>query len=176
MIRAAVLALALAGCSSGDSLVVVSVGSSVQLDGLALLHTSSLAGGMLMDHDVGADQAPFSIPPAKTFGVQVPKAITGMFSVRVEARNAAGMVLATGDSNMITLAPGSRVDVSVTLAPGGAVVSAQPVWIGSGGSAIANGSGARLNVGIGAVDTVGKVTAASGASFTPGYFGLQTAK
>jgi hypothetical protein len=175
MIRAAALALALAGCNSGDSLVVVSVGSSVQLDGLALLHTSSLAGGTLLDHDVGADQAPFSIPPAKTFGVQVPRSITGTFSIRVEARNAAGMALATGDG-MIPLQPGSRVDVSVTLAPGGAVVSAQPVWIGSGGSAIANGSAARLNLGIGAVDTVGRVTGASGASFTPGYFGLQTAK
>ena len=135
----------------------------------------ALAGGSLMDHDVGAAEAPFSIPPARSFGVQVPRSITGTFSIRVEARNAAGIALATGDG-MTTLVPGSRVDVSVTLAPGGAVVSAQPVWIGSGGSAVGSGSGARLSTGVGAVDTVGKATGASGASFTSGYFGLQTAK
>jgi hypothetical protein len=188
------LLLAVSGCASqGDSLVVVTVDSTSSITPVAVLHTTSTAGGRTLDHDFSGN-APFSIPPSKTFAVQVPSSILGIsgaFMIHVEARDAAGLALAAGDG-ATTLMPGARSDVMVTLgaigadggtdgAVDGGVDLAPPamafppaaVWISSGGGSAAAGK-AQLNLCIGAVDTVGSVSASGGAQMTSGYFATDT--
>jgi hypothetical protein len=167
--RAAILATLLVGCSSGDSLVVVTVDANPALANVALLHTTSMAGGQTIVQDVGSTAAPFAVGggTTKTFGVQVQSAITGSFMIHVEAQDASGKKLAQGDGST-TLSPGQRVDVAVTLTPSTPPIVAQPFWIGSGGAT------ATLGINIGGSDTVGTSTAASGAAFQSSFFPIQT--
>jgi hypothetical protein len=181
-----VVLLALAGCSSqGDSLVVVTVDAAASIDSVAVLHTTSTAGGRMLDHDFSGN-APFSIPPSRTFGVQVASSISGAFTIHVEARDTAGRTLAAGDG-ATTLAPGQRSDVDVTLAAsatdggtdGGADLAPPAtfppaaVWISSGGGSAAAGA-ARINLSVGGVDAVGSVSAPGGAQMTSGFFATDT--
>jgi hypothetical protein len=171
----ALAALVLAGCAKGDSLVVVTVNAMPAISNVAVLKTTSKAGGQTFLQDVGASAVPFSLGAGvtKSFAVQVPSSITGAFSIHVEAHNASGSVLAQCDG-MATLSPGNRVNIPITLVPAAiqppAVVDS--VWIGSGGSAAT--SSYQLSVSTGGNDTIGEATAASGAAFVSGLFASQT--
>jgi hypothetical protein len=110
--RAAIVLL-LAGCSTGDSLVVVTVGTTTPLPSAAVLHTVSSAGGRMSPHDLTLP-SPLAPGMPTSFGVQVPSTITGAFGIHVEAHNSGGALLAEGDG-MATLSPGQRTDVTVTL-------------------------------------------------------------
>jgi hypothetical protein len=184
-------ALVAAGCTSGkgDSLVVVTVDAVPALSRVAVLHTTSMAGGQTIAQDVGGGGAPFSIGGGvqKTFGVQVPHSITGAFAIHVEARDASGKVLGAGDG-MTTLSPGNRSDLTVVLgaAIDGGVdggtdggtdgmpppILSQSVYVASGGSAAS--ATQQLNVNVGGTDTTGGTSAPSGATFMPGFFASQT--
>src|SRR5258706_12320916 len=90
VVSASLFALAASGCTraAGDSLVVVTVDATSPLDGVALLHVTSTAGGKTSERDIGpeAGMTTFSIPPGKTFRVQVAPPLTGTLAGRVEAR------------------------------------------------------------------------------------------
>jgi hypothetical protein len=194
------VALALAGCTrsgSGDSLVVVTVGASPALSNLAVLHTTSMAGGETILHDVGGNAAPFSLGGGvtKTFGVDVPASITGKFSIHVAASNGSGKVLGAGDGST-TLQPGHIENITIVLGSatvdggtdggsggmdggtdGGSdgmvpVIVVEPVYVGSGGSAASHSQ--QLSINIGGIDTVGATSAPSSAQFTSGFFASQT--
>jgi hypothetical protein len=181
------LALLAAGCkSSGDSLVVVTVDARPALANVAVLHTSSTAGMMTIEHDLGGGQTPFSIGAGatKSFGVQVPSSITGAFSIHVEARNAAGAILGVGNG-ATTLSPGHREDLSIvlggTMVDGGAdaggdgmltPIVSEAIYVASGGSPPASGA-QQLNVSVGGTDTVGVSSAPSGAQLASGFFASQ---
>ncbi len=168
--RFALAALLIAGCARGDTLVVVTVHATPALRNVARLHTTSVAGGQTVLQDVGGAFAPFTIGNGvtKTFGVQVPSSISGSFSIRVEALDASGTILAKGDG-MTTLSPGNSRNIPITLTP--PVNPAEPVWIGSGGSAASSTS--QLNVSVGVTDTVGSAAAPSGVVFSSGFFASQ---
>jgi hypothetical protein len=174
----ALLAAIASGCASGDALVVVTVDATRPVDGIADLRATASAGGQTMSYDLGASEAPFAIPPSRTFAVQVPAAISGVLTITVEARGQAGDVLATGEattelaggrSDVIIELGGSSVDGGTDLAS--PIVTAQSVWIAGGGSASA--ASHELNLSFGGVDTVGTAPAAS-AQLTTGFFVTQT--
>jgi hypothetical protein len=183
--RAAALLLALsAGCTkatTGDSLVKVTVDAVQAIMNVAVLHTTSQAGGDSIDHDFGMGTFSLGGGMTKSFAVQVPASITGPFTIHVEARDASGNALGAGDG-MTMLAPGQEKDITVTLMPimmgvdGGTdgivtVPPSEPVWIGSGGSAAT--ATQQLNLNAGGSDTVGTAAAPSGASFTASPFSSQ---
>ncbi len=107
-------ALVLAGCRSGDGLVVVTVDANPPLANVALLHTVSMAGGMTVPHDFTNVPSALGGRSTTSFGVQVPSSISGTIAVHVEADDAAGNLLAQGDGST-TLQAGSRLDIGVTL-------------------------------------------------------------
>lgn len=164
--------LALSGCKSGDSLAVIAVDAPMQVDNIAVLHAIAMIGGVTMEHDLGASAAPFSIPPAKTFGIQVQSSLSGLFAVRVEARDASGKVLGDGQGSG-TITPGQRTDIPITLGKPVPVVASRAVWIGSGGSGIGAATASQLNVGLGGSDSISASIAASNASFSSGFFSSQ---
>jgi hypothetical protein len=164
--------LALAGCNHADALVVVSVQAQPSVANVAVLRTTSTAGAVTARHDFGAAAAPFTIPPARTFAIQVPGADAGPFALHVEAYDSGGRLLASGDG-VTTTARARRSDLAITLGPATPMVVSEPIWIGSGGSATAT-SGEQLNASFGGTDTVGSTNAPSGAQLTPGFFSAQT--
>jgi hypothetical protein len=115
-VRSAVFALWFCACSSsGDALVVVTVSSAQSLSGIQSLHVTAGAAG----HDKTFDASPidggrFSIPPDVTFGVEVPAAYTGSFSLSLDAVDADGHPLGSG-SGSTTTSPGKRSDLAVAL-------------------------------------------------------------
>lgn len=112
-VRLLVLMAVVASCSKGDSLVVVSVTADERLAGVAALRATSTAGGRSSVHEFANDST-FTLPPAMTFGVDVPASIVGPFTVHVDALDATTSVLAAGDG-MTTLSPGHRVDIAIPL-------------------------------------------------------------
>jgi hypothetical protein len=128
-------AVVLAGCRSGDGLVVVTVDANPPLANVALLHTVSVAGGMTVLHDFT------NVPPAlgggstTTFGVQVPSSISGTIAVHVEADDAAGNLLAQGDGST-TLQAGGRREISVAL--GGDIGTVDMAGVDLGSSDLGN--------------------------------------
>jgi hypothetical protein len=159
-------ALGAAGCPKGESLVIVKVDATTTIDQIAVLHATSMIDGITMEHDLGGGADPFTIPPAKTFGIQVQSSLSGSFAVRVEARNAAGRALAIGQGSA-NISPGERSEIAITLAPVTPIVQSKPVWIGSGGSAMVGSS--QLSLGLGG-DTMGRFTSSSQSTLSPGFF------
>ena len=113
------LALLLAaGCGKADSLVVVSVSSATQLDGVARLHVlASISGAASSQFDVRPG-APFSIPPAKTFGIQVPSQYGGTMTLNIDAYDGSDTLLASGTQS-VSIAAGRSTDAGVVLGGGG---------------------------------------------------------
>jgi hypothetical protein len=189
----------LAGCSrsaSGDSLVVVTVDAAQPLAGVSL-HAVATAGGMTSEIDIAG---PLTIPPSTNFGVKLRRSISGELAIHVEARDAGGATLASGDGT-VTLSPGKRVDLALQLsaampdllpASDGAPLSpdmaappdlaaapdllAPPIIDTSRPFWIGAGGAAseRLNLSMGGFDTAGEVAAPSGARLNGGYFSSQT--
>ncbi len=107
-----VAALALGGCGKGDGLVVVSVDSTAPIAGIAELHVQSSVGGRTSTQTVHPP-APFSLPPAKSFGIQVPSSLSGTFAVAVDAIDGSGNVLASA-SGSATLSGGGRANIELS--------------------------------------------------------------
>jgi len=118
ILTTACAALFLGGCASKSttSLVVVTVDADAQLPDVATLHVRVTVAEQTREFDVHPTSgSSLSIPPAQTFGVDIPRSMTGTLAVHVEARDSDGNTTATGDgSGPIRL--GARADVSVQLA------------------------------------------------------------
>lgn len=89
----------LPACTKADGLVVVTVDSLRPYDPIAALSVTATVSddGRQVTFKVGDQGPPFAIPPAKTFGIEVPGSYSGTLTVEVSALDAAGAVLATGD-------------------------------------------------------------------------------
>ncbi len=113
LVACAVLLASGCGKPSPTSLVVVSVDADAPVADVATLHARVTVGEQTRDFDVhptgGAAQ---SIPPAQTFGINLPRAMTGQLLVHVEARDSSGLTTASGDGSG-TIRVGARADVSV---------------------------------------------------------------
>ncbi len=97
--RLAIASLLLAGCKSSDSLVVVGVTSATQLDGVARLHVvAAVAGSASSQFDIRPGGT-FSIPPRKSFGIQLAPSYRGTIAVAVDALDASDKVLASGSQS-----------------------------------------------------------------------------
>lgn len=114
-----------AGCTSksGTSLVVVSVDADASLTDVATLHARVAVGDQTREFDVhptaGASTA---IPPAQTFGINLPRTLVGNIELSVDARDSGGATIASGGGSG-TIRVGARSDVALTLS---AVVVAAP--------------------------------------------------
>ncbi len=107
------IALALTGCANGPSLMVVDVSADAPLDNVATL--SVLAS-------VGTRSSTFSITPAssigfesgQSFGIDLPKDMSGTLKVHVDAVDGSGNILASGDGSAPIKSSG-RANLAVTL-------------------------------------------------------------
>jgi hypothetical protein len=107
-----------AGCSStGDALVVVTVSATNDISGIESLQVSVTANGHTKPFTVAPASPPFSLPPDKTFAIDLPPADTGMFSITIDAVDANTRTLASG-ANSTTTSAGKRTDLTVTLGEG----------------------------------------------------------
>lgn len=112
-----IVAATLSACAQNNSLVVVEVTAMPPLDGIATLRgTASLAGKTAM-FDVPIGNAPISLPPARTFGVQVPLALSGTMHVHIEASTSDGTLIASSDGD-VPIKPGKRADLPLSLGAG----------------------------------------------------------
>jgi hypothetical protein len=139
------LALWFAGCKSGDGLVVVTVTAldSAPVRGIASLNGIATIGGQTKNFTVPTG-APFDLPPPRTFGIDVPSSLHGAFNLRLEARDAAGTLLAAADG-VASVSAGSRADIMIQLGANGPGPDdmAMPVdMTGSGGGGGGGGGGA----------------------------------
>lgn len=109
------LTLLLVGCKTGDGIVVVTVDAAESIAGVATLHASATIGTKSNTFDVPVGNV--TIPPAVTFGVQIPRGLGTDFSIIIEARDAAGAPLVSGQ-NRTNVPSGGRGAVAVTLGAG----------------------------------------------------------
>ena len=110
--------LVLGGCRKGDGIMLVSVtaGSGAPVNGVTRLQvTATLDSQTRMFSVPPTDGAPFDLPPAKTFGIDIPRALTGKLQLSIVAY--AGKTVVGSGQNSMTVATGARADVSVMLAP-----------------------------------------------------------
>jgi hypothetical protein len=106
--------LALVGCKA-NGLVVVTVDAAPAIDNVSTLAGTASAGGRTVSFTVTpSGGGNVSIPPEQTFGIDVPTSISGPISVHLDARNASGDVLASGDGSGV-ISVGKRSDIAVTL-------------------------------------------------------------
>ena len=114
------LVAAIGGCSNSvDSLVVVDITADAPLNGVsafavtAAVTATSKTSSFRVSPPGGA--ATFDVDGAgQTFGIDLPKGITGALHVHVDAVDNMDTVLASGDGDT-TIKAGSRVDLPLTL-------------------------------------------------------------
>jgi hypothetical protein len=110
------LALLAVGCTSGISLVVVDLTADAPLEGVTRFAVQATAGGKSASFDIDAQSGPFSVNPStQSFGIDLPKNMSGTISVMVTAYDSDGNALAAG-SGSGDIKPGSRVDLPIELA------------------------------------------------------------
>ena len=106
----------IAGCNKGDGLVVVTVGSTTSITGINSLSAIISVGGQTRNFPVPTGGS-FDVPPSKTFGVAVPHGMSGPCSVHVDAFDASGALIGSGDG-ATTLGAGARADIDIDLSGG----------------------------------------------------------
>ena len=115
------LSVAVVGCADGPSLVVVDVSADAPLDGVSAFAVQVDAGGKHASYSIAAPSGSLSLDPAtQSFGIDLPKGMSGTISVSVDAVDDLSNVLASG-SGSAAIKPGSRVDLPLTLAVVGAI-------------------------------------------------------
>jgi len=137
--------LTVPACNKGDAFTVVTVSSTTMLNAVARLHVRAAIGGATSQFDVrgGTDAgATFSIPPERTFGLQVPATYSGTLTLHIDAYDAADALLLSGDGQT-NIAPGERSNAEVVL--GGAPPSADLSGVDLYGAPPADLSGVDLN-------------------------------
>jgi hypothetical protein len=128
------LVVAAAGCGAGPSLVVVDVSADAPLDGVSAFAVQVDAGGKHASYNIAAPSGSLSLDPAtQSFGIDLPKGMTGTISVSVDAVDATSNVLASGSASAPIKASG-RLDLPLMLAVVGASgndLGAPPDLVGS---------------------------------------------
>jgi hypothetical protein len=110
---------AASGCNKGDALVVVTVSApgDAPIVGITSLRGTASVGGQSRSFDVPTGGTAFDLPPPRTFAIDVPSSYAGAFNLHVEARDAAGTLLAAGDG-FVGVSPGERADLPINMGPG----------------------------------------------------------
>ena len=111
-------ALLLGGCSSNSamSLVVITVDADAPLADVAALHARATVGSTTREFDVHPNGGgSLTIPPAQTFGLDIPHSLDGTVALHVDAVDSNGNVVAGGDGSGPIHVSG-RADVAITLA------------------------------------------------------------
>lgn len=108
------------GCSKGNGLVVVSVSAdaTAPLHGITALQSTATIGAQTRSFAVPTS-GPFDLPPARTFGIDVPSSLSGPMMVHLEARGAGGALIGVGDGT-VGVSAGSRADLAIVLNANGA--------------------------------------------------------
>lgn len=150
-----------ADCSKkGDGIVVVTVTAAPDLTNVASLHGRATAGAKTVMFDFNIP-APNTIPPAQTFGIDVPTSLSGVVAVHIDARDSSGAVLASGDGST-TLSAGKRVDISISLGGGGFDMA------GAGGLSIDHNAQSFGTVSVGQQSAAAKFVVSNGGSVATG--------
>jgi hypothetical protein len=118
LVVAAAVALSAAACSSAGTAVVVTVDASHALTGVAQLQVVASVGTTSRSYTFNIDGG--TIPPARSFAIDVPASVSGTLAVQVTAIDSASKALGAGQGSS-PLAPGKREDIAITLnaGPGG---------------------------------------------------------
>ncbi len=121
----ALAVVAVAGCGGGGSLVLVEVTAASPLGAVSRLHVTATVDAQAngtSQFDVPLKGAPVTIPPQRSFAIDVPSKYSGTITVQVDAYDAQSVLLASADSNG-PLSPGHQTTLSLvfggTLADGG---------------------------------------------------------
>ena len=113
-----ILVAGLVGCSNSvDSLVVVQVTSDAPVDGVAAFAVAVTANSKTASFRITppGGAATFDLGAAgQSFGIDLPKGISGPLHVHVDAVDASASTLAAGDGDT-TIKAGSRVDLPLKL-------------------------------------------------------------
>ena len=98
--------------------MVVSVDADAQLNDVATLHARATVGATTREFDVHPTTGgALSIPPAQTFGIDLPHGMTGSLALHVDALDSSGAITASGDGSGAHQR-GARADVLDRLAVG----------------------------------------------------------
>jgi hypothetical protein len=111
----------LAGCRSSDALVVVTVTANQTVANVASLSATLTVGTTTRMHQqIAVQGGMLPSSPATSFGVLVATSFGSSMQITVDAVDASGAVLASGQGQT-QLTAGKRSDVTITLLPGGRV-------------------------------------------------------
>jgi hypothetical protein len=109
-------ALLVLGCKSGDGLIVVSVGASPPVTGVASLHVTMTIGPSVRTHEV-TDLPSGTIAAASntTFGIDATAGSASTMTIQVDARDSMSKTIPSGSQANVAIHGGKRTDVTVTL-------------------------------------------------------------
>lgn len=105
--------LLLGGCR-GPALVVVHVDAASPVSGVAAFVGTAAASARTVSFAIHPSGGSVSIPPEQTFGIQLPSSVLGPIAVHVDAQDAAGATVASGDGAAM-IAPGGRSELMLLL-------------------------------------------------------------
>jgi hypothetical protein len=106
------VAVGAAACSSSGTAVLVTVDATTAIDDLARLHATATAGTQTRELDVPLKVT--TIPPAHSFGIDVPESLHGQLGVRVEGFDSHGTSIGSGEGS-VTLASGHHAELAITI-------------------------------------------------------------
>jgi hypothetical protein len=104
-----------AACGPNGSTVLVEVSSATPLAATQLAATATLAGLTGGPYSVPLHEPGF--PPSHSFALEIGPDLSGPMAVHVDALDAAGALLASGDGST-TVSPGEEVSLSIALGGG----------------------------------------------------------
>jgi hypothetical protein len=112
------LLLAVLGCDAhSNSLVIIELSANAPLDGITALDCWAEAGGRKVSFTVEppAGSGPFALEPAmQSFGIDLPRAVSGPIHVHVDAMGSGPQPLASGDADGV-IKPEARLDLPLQL-------------------------------------------------------------
>lgn len=166
-----------ANCAQSDTVLLVHVtASAAPLDGIQQLHTTIRVGGQTRVLDV--PDSPVAIALPTSFTVQLARSFSGELTVNVDARDAGGATIASGNQTVSPLQVGQKNEMTVDLAPGptpDAGTDGPPATTGSGGVAGTGGvvgtGGVAPGSGGASAGTSGATGGSTAAGGTPGASG-----
>jgi hypothetical protein len=112
MLPTVVVALLAPACDSAGTAVVVTVDSSRAIAGIAQLQVQASVGTTSRSYSFPIEGG--TIPPARSFAIDVPANIEGILAVHVVAVDGLNHTLGAGDGST-GLAPGKRQDIAIGL-------------------------------------------------------------
>jgi hypothetical protein len=105
-----------AACRKSEGVIVVTLEATPAVANVATLHVTMTIARTTHTHDVAPPSSTVGGPQPTTFAIDAPAGAGTTMTIKVDARDAGGALLASGSQAGVAIAAGKRTDVTITLA------------------------------------------------------------